>query len=327
MNEHKKRARIVSPSRSAEILSRETTATAIETLAGLGIHCDFAANYIHREVTTAQLILDKAKDLNDAFADPEITLILSTIGGHNANRTLDHLNWDMIQANPKPLCGYSDITVLLNAIYAITGQITYLGPHFSSFGMQQGLEFTLRHFERALQDDTNYALGVSEFWSDDLWFIDQTSRTFIPNPGPIIVNKGTCEGTILGGNLCSFNLLQGTRYMPDLTGAVLFVEEDNLLGDLTLTEFERNLQSLLSHQGAEHIAGLVVGRFQADSKVDLNDLAELLSSYEQLASCPVVCNLDFGHTTPIFTVPIGGQCKLKALDGKVTINIHTQQNN
>ncbi|TMP38989.1 S66 family peptidase [Pseudoalteromonas rubra] len=324
MNKQKKRARIVSPSRSAEILSEETTATAIETLAGLGIHCDFAPHYIHREVTTARLIRDKAKDLNDAFADPEVALILSTIGGHNANRTLDHLNWDILRDNPKPLCGYSDITVLLNAIYAITGQITYLGPHFSSFGMQRGLEFTLRHFERALGDDTHYELGVSEFWSDDLWFIDQTDRTFLPNTGPIIVNKGTCEGTILGGNLCSFNLLQGTRYMPDLSGAVLFVEEDNLLGDLTLTEFERNLQSLLSHQGAEHIAGLVVGRFQVDSKVDLKDLTELLSSFEQLTHCPVVCNLDFGHTTPIFTVPIGGRCQLNARDDKVTINILTQ---
>ncbi|QTL35172.1 S66 family peptidase [Pseudoalteromonas viridis] len=321
MNTQRKTARIVSPSRSADILSEETAAIAIETLAGLNIHCDFAEHYKHRAVTTAQLIRDKAKDLNDAYADPKVAIILSTIGGHNTNRILDHLDWETIRSHRKPLCGYSDITVLLNAIYAKTGQVTYLGPHFSSFGMQQGFEYTLRHFERALFEGTEYALDVSAAWSDDLWFIDQTSRTFIDNAGPIIVNQGACSGTILGGNLCSFNLLQGTQYMPDLTGAVLFLEEDNLLGELTLTEFERNLQSLLSHKGAEHIHGLMLGRFQTDSKIRLNDLIELLSSFEQLHHCPVVCNLDFGHTTPIFTVPIGGQCKVNAIGETVTIKV------
>ncbi|MCG7533585.1 S66 peptidase family protein [Pseudoalteromonas sp. OOF1S-7] len=321
MNTQRKTARIVSPSRSADILSEETTAIAIETLAGLNIHCDFAAHYTHQAVTNTQLIQDKAKDLNDAYADPEVALILSAIGGHNANRILDQLDWETIRAHRKPLCGYSDITVLLNAIYAKTGQVTYLGPHFSSFGMQRGFEYTLRHFERALFEGTEYALDVSAAWSDDLWFIDQTRRTFFDNAGPVIVNQGACTGTILGGNLCSFNLLQGTQYMPDLTGAVLFLEEDNLLGELTLTEFERNLQSLLSHQGAERIHGLMLGRFQTDSKIQLNDLIELLSSFEQLNHCPVVCNLDFGHTTPIFTVPIGGQCKVNAIGETVTIKV------
>ncbi|MDK1311300.1 S66 family peptidase [Pseudoalteromonas ardens] len=321
MSTQKKIARIVSPSRSANILSEETVATAIETLAGLDIQCDFAKHYIHQSDTMAQLITDKAQDLNEAYAAPNIALILSTIGGHNANRILDHLDWETIRTQPKPLCGYSDITVLLNAIYAKTGQITFLGPHFSSFGMQQGFEYTLKHFEHALLLGTDYVLDVSETWSDDLWFIDQARRQFIKNTGPVIVTPGSCEGTILGGNLCSFNLLQGTQYMPDLTGAVLFLEEDNLLGELTLTEFERNLQSLLSHRGAEHIQGLMIGRFQKDSKVELNDLIEVLRSFEQLKHCPVVCNLDFGHTTPIFTIPIGGRCRISAPEDTVSIKI------
>ncbi|WP_194867347.1 S66 family peptidase [Pseudoalteromonas sp. PPB1] len=321
MSTQKKIARIVSPSRSANILSDETVAIATETLAGLNIQCDFAKHYIHQSDTTAQRIKDKAQDLNEAYADPNVALILSTIGGHNANRILDHLDWETFRTQPKPLCGYSDITVLLNAIYAKTGQITFLGPHFSSFGMQQGFAYTLKHFEHALLRGTDYVLDVSETWSDDLWFIDQTRRQFIKNAGPVIVNPGSCEGTILGGNLCSFNLLQGTQYMPDLAGAILFLEEDNLLGELTLTEFERNLQSLLSHRGAEHIQGLMIGRFQKDSKVELNDLVEILRSFEQLEHCPVVCNLDFGHTTPIFTIPIGGRCRINAPEDAVSIKV------
>lgn len=58
---------------------------------------------------------------------------MTSIGGYNCNQLLPHIDYDLIKNNPKKLCGFSDITALLNAIYAKTGIITYYGPHFFEF--------------------------------------------------------------------------------------------------------------------------------------------------------------------------------------------------
>ena len=60
--------------------------------------------------------------------------ILTAIGGFNVNQILEHIDYEIIRQHPKILCGYSDITALLNAVYAKTGLITYHGAHFSTFG-------------------------------------------------------------------------------------------------------------------------------------------------------------------------------------------------
>jgi muramoyltetrapeptide carboxypeptidase len=62
--------------------------------------------------------------LHDAFADPVVAAILTVIGGFNSNELLPYLNWDLIGANPKVFCGYSNITALQNAILARTGLVT-----------------------------------------------------------------------------------------------------------------------------------------------------------------------------------------------------------
>ncbi len=60
--------------------------------------------------------------------------------------------------------------------------------------------------------------------------------------GPFVLNEGKAEGTIIGGNLSTLGLLQGTEYFPDLKGAVLFIEDD---WESSAAFFDRDLQSLL----------------------------------------------------------------------------------
>ena len=70
------------------------------------------------------------------------------IGGNNSNQLLDYLDYRLIAANPKILCGFSDITALLNAVYAQTGLVTFSGPHFSSLGMLKGIEYTIDNMQK-----------------------------------------------------------------------------------------------------------------------------------------------------------------------------------
>ena len=102
----------------------------------------------------------------------------------------------------------------------------------------------------------------SETWSDDSWYIDQENREFIKNEGYVSIQEGEATGDIIGGNMSTFNLLQGTPYMPNLKEKILFIEEDSLTGTSTLKTFDRYLHSLMQQQGFEYIKGIVIGKMQ-----------------------------------------------------------------
>ena len=90
----------------------------------------------------------RVEDLNEAFRDENVKAILTVIGGFNSNQLLDYIDYEAIKNNPKIFCGFSDITALSNAIYAKTGVVTYSGPHYSSFGMLKGFEYSLEYFKK-----------------------------------------------------------------------------------------------------------------------------------------------------------------------------------
>ena len=163
-----------------------------------------------------------------------------------------------------------------------------------------------------------FEITPSKEWSDDRWYRDQVNRSFIPNKGFLIINDGQAEGKLLGGNLCTLNLLQGAEYMPSLAGSILLLEDDY---ESKPAIFDRDLQSLIHLPGFERVKGLVIGRFQKRSKMKQEMLVKLIKNKKELKSIPVIANADFGHTTPQFTFPIGGQGRLAVADGKVSFTV------
>jgi muramoyltetrapeptide carboxypeptidase LdcA involved in peptidoglycan recycling len=175
--------------------------------------------------------------------------------------------------------------------------------------MEDGTGATV-HRTVACGSGPSFDVEPSPTWSDDAWFVEQESRTFHPNAGPVVLRAGVAEGTIVGGNLCTLNLLQGSEWMPSLDGALLFVEDDAQAGALGPVEFDRNLQSLLHQRDVGGIRGLLIGRFQPASEMSLDLLRRIVASKPELARVPVACGFDFGHTTPHFTFPVGGRARL-----------------
>lgn len=263
----------------------------------------------------------RAADIYSAFLDPNVKAIITVIGGFNCNQLLSHLDYELIRKNPKIFCGYSDITALQNAIFAKTGLVTYSGPHYSTFGMKQRFDFTLEHFVRCLFEEGPIVLKASANWSDDAWYAKQDDRNFLPNPGYTVLNSGEAEGTILGGNLCTFNLLHGTPFMPGLKNSILFLEDDEAVGPYSPMEFDRNLQSILHQPGADAILGVVIGRFQKKSAVTDDLLRQIIASKHELLGKPVVSGVDFGHTDPLITFPIGGTARISANTQGASIRI------
>ena len=135
-----------------------------------------------------------------------------------------------------------------------------------------------------------------------------------------MIQEGACEGEIIGGNLCTLNLVQGTPYMPDLRDKVLFIEDDNIMGDYFVYEFDRNLQSLLQVYGAESIKGIVFGRFEESYKLDKEIIRKIIKD-KVSAGIPVVFGVDFGHVFTMITFPIGGKVKIEARENELNIQI------
>lgn len=300
--------RVIAPSRSMKILREEVIEIAKGRLEQLGFKVTFGKNVMHsiNDDFGCATISDRVEDLHEAFKDKKVKAILTVIGGYNVNQLLDYIDYDLIKENPKIICGFSDITALLNAIYTKTGLVTYYGPHFSSFGMKYGFDYTMKYFKDMLMDRKDVFIENSELWSDDSWYKEQENREFINNDGMKIIKSGKTEGKIIGGNLCTLNLLQGTEYIPDVTNSILFLEDDDLVGNEFIREFDRDLQSLLHHLKGKKLKGLVIGRAEKKSNMNEQKWKEIIETKRELMDIPVMINANFGHTTPIFTFPIGG---------------------
>ena len=111
--------RVLSPSDSiARLGGFEANLSAKETLENLGFRVSFSEHYLESDMLSSSSIKSRVADLHAAFADDSVDAILATIGGFNSNELLPYIDYDLIAKHPKIICGYSDSTAFLNAIFA-----------------------------------------------------------------------------------------------------------------------------------------------------------------------------------------------------------------
>lgn len=297
---------IVAPSTGLKLIAGECRERAEKRFREMGLVLEFAPNTKDEnwnELGTGS-VKQRADDIMTAFKDKSVKAIFTVLGGFNSNQILAHLDYDVIRQNPKIICGFSDITALLAAIQAKTGLETYYGPHYSSVGMKLGCEYTLDHLQKMLFADAPVEVKPSVEWSDDPWYIDQDKREFIQNKGYWVLHEGKAEGKIVGGNLCTFNLLLGTDMRPAFEkDTILMIEDD---AESYPAAFDRNLQALCHQPDFKNVKGLVIGRFQKGSNMSREMLEFIINNKPELKDIPVLANVDYGHTTPILTIPLGG---------------------
>lgn len=310
--------RVIAPSRSISLLSEETKNIANKRFIDLGLKLTFGKHIFETDDFNSSSIESRIEDLHNAFSDKNIKAIITVIGGFNSNQLLRYIDWELIKDNPKIFCGYSDITALNNAIFTKTGLVNYSGPHHSSFGQKLYFDYTMDYFKKCLFSDESFVVKSSEKWSDDTWYLDQDKRELIDNPGFTIINEGEVEGTVLGANLCTFNLLQGTEYFPDLTNSILFLEDDY---ETVPHTFDRDLQSLIHLPDFDKVRGLIIGRFQKASKMTDKLLTKIVKTKKELDKIPVIAGVDFGHSDPKITFPIGGEVSIIVKGNKVSLEI------
>ncbi len=229
----------------------------------------------------------RVEDLHRMFTDPEVDAIFCARGGWGTLRLLDQLDYDLIARNPKMLVGYSDITTLHLAIWHKTRVPGMSGPMVAVEMAGNMLPFTAEHF-------------WGQVFNDRPWyeFSFGTEVESVKNPGRV-------ESVLIGGCLSMVAHQLGTPYMPELNGAILFLED---VGEPPY-KIDRYLAQLKQAGIFDEIAGLILGQF-----LDCEDdnptrkqvkLETILQDYFKEATYPVVFGFPYGHGMRKFTMPIG----------------------
>ncbi|MCB9807638.1 LD-carboxypeptidase [Candidatus Peribacteria bacterium] len=309
---------IVSPSSPIAAFCPRRFERGVNHLKELGFDVKVGKYATSRYKHTAGTIVERVEDLHLMFSDPDIHAIICTIGGFNSHQLLEKLDFDLIKENPKIFMGYSDIVALLNVITDRTGMITYHGPallpQFAEYGGV--LSYTWKYFQDTVMSAENeISILSSKEWTDELtrWDeADDRKRKMKKNTGMKVLKPGKAEGKLWGGNAGTLLLLAGTPFFPHVKGGILCIEEDEAETPATIDRFFTQLR----HMGIyDRINGILIGRCHSSVGLSADDsLEDIVRIATDGYDFPIVFDVDFGHTDPMITIPIGGNCKIDATD-------------
>lgn len=295
-----KKIHVIAPASSAKEQDKSTFSLGENCLKKIGYEVTYGEHLFDLSfMQRSGSIKNRINDWNNAWKKDETDYVLTFKGGTNSNQILDYIDWKAIQNNNKILIGHSDITVLANALYRKNKKVSFLGINFSCLCRESVIDYTLENLQKALIQN-KYRVLPSEKVN-----ISEDPAIIIDSEGWWKIQEGEISGVVIGGNLPSFRLLYGTEYMPSLFNSVVFIEWDNFT-NADIEEFDRELEALTMQKDFSGVRGLVIGRFQANSKVSKDNLIQVIQNKKQLSGMPIVANVDFGHTAPTFIFPVGG---------------------
>lgn len=247
---------------------------------------------------------ERAAELVEAFADPEIAGVICARGGYGAMRTLPHIDWAVIRAHPKVLVGYSDITALHGAIRRETGLVTFHGP---MVGRQGG--------EPALHPWTEANVLTALTSTEPLGTLDTPEDL----PAMTAVRGGAATGPLVGGNLTLVAALAGTPWQLDARDCVLLLEDTKE----SPYRIDRYLTQLRLAGILDGVRGVVFGH-SPDCDRPADDprtfpLLEVLADRLGPLGVPVLYGFPCGHTQWRATLPLGIPATLDADAGTLTL--------
>lgn len=316
---------IVAPSAPISAFCPRRTKRGIEAIKKMGYNVKLGKTVDKIEDYTAGTIEERVDDIHEMFKNPDIKIILATIGGYNANDILDKLDYELIKKNNNKLfIGYSDITVLLFALMKKSGVQTIMGPMLlPQFGEYSNiLDFTRESFETVISSiglKKEYVLPVAPETTEEILSWDEEDnrdRKMKKNNGWRIISEGDAEGNLLAANLNTLGRLIGTEYMADTKNSILFIEDDD---EESASTIQRVLQQVKQAGLFKDVKGIVFGRFQEKSDIDEKKLKKLLLNVFGKIDIPVISGVDFGHTDPMLSLPLGKKVKVSTINKKISI--------
>ena len=298
-------------------LSEERIARAKSRLEARGYRVKMRKDLFAKEGYLAGSDKRRAKELMQAFLDPQVKAVFTGRGGYGTMRILDRLDYEKIRANPKILLGFSDITGLHLALNRQAGLVTFHSP--TSFWQLddevEGMEpFTQQYLLRATTVGDQAAGGG--------YTID------IPEgaPQPEALGKGRAQGRLAGGNLSMISALEGTPFAIDTRDAILVIEDTREAP----YRIDRMLRQLQLGGKLDTLRGAVLGQFTRNYDREEDQMTEdprftvdgVLRQYFEPLGIPVLMNYPVGHSPFNATLPLGGQVEVDADQGVLRILPH-----
>lgn len=247
------------------------------TLLDIGIQPVFSDYIYERDGVSCGSAKERAQALMDFYLSDEIVEIFDVSGGDLANGVLPYLDYDVISKAEKKFWGYSDLTTVLNAIYAKTGKSSVL---------YQVRNLIYQNREQQLADFTKTVIENG----NDLYQFDYK-----------FVQGNKMQGVVVGGNIRCFLKLAGTEYMPDLTDKILLLESYSG----TVAKLETYLCQLQQLGAFKKCAGILLGTFtEMDEKECAPSVVALVQKMVE-KNMPIAVTKDIGHGADAKAIVIG----------------------
>lgn len=280
---------LLSPSSPADDVRLERGMT---WLRAQGFKTRVAPSAYVRKGIHAGSIEQRAAEFEGFFADPEIDGILFVRGGSGSGRILPHLDFDLIRAHPKLVVGLSDPTALLFGLLSQAGLVSLSGQMVVQ-----------------LHDETD-PYTLARWWSfvRGPW---PSGPVPLPNGRELeVLTPGVAEGRLVPANFSLLASLIGTPYLPDLSGAILVLEEiderpeglDRMVSQIHLSGLDRKL------------AGIVLAQFThclpRNEKLTEEDGLRIVWKWAASLGIPVVRGFPYGHEGVACPLPCGALARL-----------------
>lgn len=277
------------------------------TIAGMGLVPKVGAHVAARYGYLAGTDQQRAADINAMYADPAVRAIFTVRGGWGCARLLPFLDWEVIRANPKLLIGFSDVTALHLAFAARAGFPTIHGPNAANSWAETSWESLW---------NLAFAGGTPTFRNPDITPGDPAGQA---RWGITTITSGTARGRLLGGNLSVLTALVGTPWLPDFTGAILFLEEtgeaeyriDRMMSQLALSGILSKVAGVAFGQ-CTRCGGGVPGYIGFT-------VPQILRDYLAPLGVPAFHGANIGHIANQLSLPVGAEVEIDAGAGSIRV--------
>lgn len=258
----------------------------IQTLKQKGFQIKLSKNLYKNTYGYAASPEERAADFNDMILDEEVKMIFFG-GGEVCNEILPYVDFEAVKTHPKIICSHSDGTTILNAVYAKTSLVTYYGACPQTF-----MDLT----------DYNYKQFISRLMDGGTGFLEQNSKWET-------INKGSCEGILIGGYLINFAVMLNGEFFPldPSRKYVLFLEDHEQFSSPAVVS--KYLSHIEQSGLLAQVSGVIFGNYSDHCYPEIN---EILTRFAVKHGFPVVKCDDFGHGENNAVLPIGVKAKLDA---------------
>lgn len=269
-------------------------------------------------------IAARTAELNALIHNPQVDVLMATIGGLNSNALLGGIDYAALRAHPKTIVGYSDVTALLLAIktQAPACRVLYGPALVASFGEWSPLVDPTWAALKAVFETPNggsVTLQAPATWTDARlnWEEFEHAKPLQQNQW-VATGPTQLSGRVLGGNLDTFAGFLRSPYFPELHADTLLFIED---AEKTAAEVERNFAMLANAGCFDQVGGIILGKHAlfddaGTGRTPLTILQEVLGHRD----LPIIADYDGGHTVPMLTTPIGAQATFDADARTVTFS-------